>query len=68
MNKTVLLSNNQFSKCELSEDGVVLGFSSPHFELSEVSVVRTLHNLAVFGLMFEWSETQERSVLNTNVH
>ena len=68
MNKTVLLSNIQFSKCELSEGGVVLGLSSPHFEWSEVSVVRKLRNLAVFGPMFEWSETQERSVLNTIVH
>ena len=68
MNKTVLLSNIQFSKCELSEGGVVLGLSSPHFEWSEVSVVRTLRNLAVFGPMLEWSETQERPVLNTIVH
>jgi len=34
---------------------VVLGLSSPNFEWSEVSVVRTLRNL-VFGPMFEWSE------------
>jgi hypothetical protein len=68
VNKTVLLSNIQFSKCELSEDGVVLGLSSSHFEWYEVSVVRTLRNLAVFRPMFEWSETQERSVLNTIVH
>ena len=68
MNKTVLLSNIQFSKWELSEDGVVLGLSSPHFEWYEVSVVKTLRNLAVFRPMLEWSETQERSVLNTIVH
>jgi hypothetical protein len=36
--------------------------------VKDIAVVRTLRNLAVFGPMFEWSETQERPVLNTIVH
>ena len=62
-----MLNNNHSltTNVELFEGGVVLGFNSPNFEWSEVSVVRTLRDLEVFDPMVEWSE---RSVLSMIVH